>query len=422
MNTKENIEKKTSIAKYLSILLSLTTCTLLILTGCQKEISAPEVQREIETATAESFNQADTDKDLDGIRDNLDIDDDNDGLIEIYTLEELDHIRYNLEGTSYKSSPTDSGNIQGAPEGGLRGYELMRDLNFKDPGSYASGIVRPEWIPQGGHAESASNPGWEPLGNNSNRFRAIFEGNGHTIVNLYINNSKEVYLGLINITSLKAEIRNLGLINSTVRGESYAGGLVGLNDLGTITACYATDGKSISRGRDSVGGLVGYNAGIITKSHATGVMSGTDNRASIGGLVGVNSGTIVASYSGGVMFGTTYIASGGLVAINLGTIVASYSTGVTSGRIHAFLGGLVGFNIGTITASYAMGGTSGTADNSSVRGLIEVNSGTVNESYWNRVSTGQETSAGGRGLSTAEMLATNGSYPDFGTFNPAWRH
>ena len=298
----------------------------------------------------------------------------------------------------------------------------MRDLNFKDPGSYASGIVRPEWIPQGGHAESASNPGWEPLGNNSNRFRAIFEGNGHTIVNLYINNSKEVYLGLINITSLKAEIRNLGLINSTVRGESYAGGLVGLNDLGTITACYATDGKSISRGRDSVGGLVGYNAGIITKSHTTGVMSGTDNRASIGGLVRVNSGTIVASYSEGVMFGTTYIACGGLVEINLGTIVASYSTGVTSGRIHAFLGGLVGFNIGTITASYAMGGTSGTADNSSVRGLIGVNSGTVNESYWNRVSTGQETSAGGRGLSTAEMLATNGSYPDFGTFNPAWRH
>ena len=93
----------------------------------------------------------------------------------------------------------------------------MRDLNFKDPESYASGTVRPEWIPQGGHAESASNPGWEPLGNNSNRFKAIFEGNGHTIVNLYINNTKEAYLGLIKITSPKAEIRNLGLINSTIK-------------------------------------------------------------------------------------------------------------------------------------------------------------------------------------------------------------
>ena len=450
MNTKENTDKKTNRSKYLSLLLPLTTCALLTSTGCQEEIFAPEVQREIETATAESFNQADTDTDLDGIHDNLDVDDDNDGLIEIYTLEDLNHIRYNPEGTSYKNSATDSGNIQGAPEGGLSGYELMRDLNFKDPESYASGGVNPDWIPQGGHAESASNPGWEPLGNNSNRFKAIFEGNGHTIVNLYINNTKEAYLGLIKITSPKAEIRNLGLINSTIKGESYVGGLVGCN-LGRITESYATEGKSIGRGRASVGGLVGYNIGVITRSHATGVMSGTANRASIGGLARINSGTIIASHSGGVMSGTANRALiGGLAGINSGAIIASYSGGVASGRSDAFVGGLVGFNIGTITASYAMGDTSGTEDNSSAGGLIgrnsgtivasysggvtsgtgnaltggliAVNSGTVSNSYWNRESTGQETSAGGRGLSTAEMLATSGSYPDFGTFNPAWRH
>ena len=57
-------------------------------------------------------------------------DSDGDGLIDIDTLEELNNIRYNLEGTSYKVSAGGSGNSEGCPATGCDGYELTRNLDF----------------------------------------------------------------------------------------------------------------------------------------------------------------------------------------------------------------------------------------------------------------------------------------------------
>ena len=86
--------------------------------------------------------------DTDGDREpnSVDIDDDGDGLIEIVYIEHLDNIRYNLAGTSYKSSSTASGittgcggNNNGISE--CNGYELVRDLDFRNASHYASGVV-----------------------------------------------------------------------------------------------------------------------------------------------------------------------------------------------------------------------------------------------------------------------------------------
>ena len=56
----------------------------------------------------EVANSADTacltDNDADGTPDTLDVDDDNDGLIEIASAAELNNMRHNLAGTSYKTS------------------------------------------------------------------------------------------------------------------------------------------------------------------------------------------------------------------------------------------------------------------------------------------------------------------------------
>ena len=73
-------------------------------------------------------------RDIDGdmVPNLADVDDDNDGLIEIHTLEDLNNIRYNLAGTSYKASASDPGNTDGAPSAGLKGYELARNLDFDD--------------------------------------------------------------------------------------------------------------------------------------------------------------------------------------------------------------------------------------------------------------------------------------------------
>ena len=53
-----------------------------------------------------------------------DVDIDNDGLIEISTLEQLDLMRYDLAGTSLNGDST------GCPATGCNGYELVADLDF----------------------------------------------------------------------------------------------------------------------------------------------------------------------------------------------------------------------------------------------------------------------------------------------------
>ena len=73
-----------------------------------------------------------------------DIDNDNDGLIEIWTLEQLHNMRYDLAGSSYKTSSTDTGITTGASATEpancddsdtattvvLCGYELAQSLDF----------------------------------------------------------------------------------------------------------------------------------------------------------------------------------------------------------------------------------------------------------------------------------------------------
>ena len=87
------------------------------------------------------------------IKDGIDVDDDNNGLIEIHSIDMLNNIRYNLAGTGYKTSATtadDHGDIRGASTSSppasstcstttnLCGYELTADIEFDvdDTGLY----------------------------------------------------------------------------------------------------------------------------------------------------------------------------------------------------------------------------------------------------------------------------------------------
>ncbi|MCX8513544.1 MAG: hypothetical protein ORN26_00540 [Candidatus Pacebacteria bacterium] len=81
-----------------------------------------------------------------------DVDSDGDGLIEISTIEQLNNIRYNLSGSSYKTSAADSGlssgcpitsitRINGSSGTGCYGYELTKSIDFNSPSSYTSNNV-----------------------------------------------------------------------------------------------------------------------------------------------------------------------------------------------------------------------------------------------------------------------------------------
>ena len=210
---------------------------------------------------------------------------DNDGLIEIYNIEQLDSIRYNLTGTCSGST--------------CNGYELTRNLDFNSASSYRSEIVNPAFT---------TGSGWNPIGTSiSVFFNATFEGNSYTIDHLYINRTSTNLIGLFGRTGSNSRIRNIGLRNVSVSGSSSVGGLVGYN-YGVISQSYATGSVS---GILEIGGLVGLNYGTISQSSAMGYVRGIGE---IGGLVGTSYGTIIQSYATGSVSGDNYV--GGLVGLN----------------------------------------------------------------------------------------------------------
>ncbi len=299
-----------------------------------------------------------------------DIDDDNDGLIEICYLEDLDAIRYQLDGTGYTTSTGAIKITAGCPNTGCKGYELARDLDFNDNGSYRNASAnKSAWT---------TGEGWQPIGNyvrynnpNNNPFTATFEGNNHTLSNLMINRPSTNYVGMFSyIESTSTKITNVGLLNVNVVGDWHIGGLVGDN-YAFITNSYATG--SVKGTGNYVGGLAGWNSGSITNSYAIGDVVGDSY---VGGLVGNNSGTITKSYATGSVKGVGSV--GGLVGNNSNTITKSYATGDVEG-IGSYVGGLVGDNYVLITNSYATGSVKGTGNY--VGGLAGWNSGSITNSY-----------------------------------------
>ena len=337
---------------------------------------------------------ADGDGILDGDADNrVDIDQDGDGLIEIYDLEGLNEIRYQLDGSGYRTSADATKNTRGCPATGCRGYELMKDLDFNTDDSYRSAASNKT-------AWTAPTAGWQPIGNESGGFfNSVLEGNGHTIAHLYINRSNEDVIGLFAILASNAQVQNIRLLNVNVKGDSGIGSLAGSND-GTIINVRVTGTVS---GRTEVGGLTSSNTNQIISSFANVTVTASGNYA--GGLVGGNSVTNVGSIAfisesgaNGNVMGASSV--GGLSGRNFGNIINSYATGSATGS--SSVGGLVGFcNTNCIIANtYAVGAVIGT---STVGGLVGNHSGLVIASYWDTQTSGQSASAEGDPKTTAEL-------------------
>ena len=286
------------------------------------------------------------DDDGDGVSRRNDVDEDGDGLIEIGTAAELDAIRYVPDGSGYRAANGSLRN-RGCPplaDGGCGGYELTADIDLTSYGQdYGNGT------------------GWQPIGNVSAPFVAVFAGNNFTLRNLYINRPAEDRVGLFGRVGAGAELKDVRLAAVNVSGRDGVGGLVG-NGAGVTIITSSVTG--MVNGTNSVGGLVGNGAGVtIITSSVTGMVNGTD---SIGGLVGDGTNAMItASYVVGNVSGKEEV--GGLVGDGTGaTISASSVTGMVNGRNS--IGGLVGNGFrATITASYVTEDVSG---RNSVGGLV----------------------------------------------------
>ena len=308
----------------------------------------------------------------------VDYDIDDDRLIEISDLEQLDAVRYDLDGNGIPDNSDDHAHYArafpnavsslGCPAGSCQGYELTRDLDFNDLASYASGSVDRGW------SRGEGDEGWLPIGSHFNRYSSTLDGNGHTIANLFIVRTAD-YVGLFGGIESTGSLHRLGLVDVDVSGGTSVGSLAGGND-GTIVACYATGKVS---GTDRVGGLLGGNGdfyGMVIGSHAAVSVSGN---GAVGGLAGGNWNTIIGSHATGNVSGTNTV--GGLAGWNSGPIGTSYATGNVSGN-HT-VGGLVGNNNngGEIISTYATGNVLGGDGAVRVGGLVGESYRTIRGSY-----------------------------------------
>ena len=311
----------------------------------------------------------------------------------------------------------DAAGLQGINSAGLSGYyALGSDVSL-------SGIAN-----------------FVPIGSVSSLFTGRFNGLGHRVTDLNINQSlSSSFVGLFAHVSSSAQIENVNLVNGSVSGGSYTGSLAG-RSMGTIRNVLT--GVNVT-GQDSVGGLVGANdaenGGVttgknasISNSHASGNVTGASNY--VGGLVGRNAAGSGAPVPGtatggnaivqdssatGAVIGSAY-GVGGLIGLSQngsrpssstfnfmtytmtttdgayggGSMVnRSFATGAV-GSIYQRAGGLVGENYGTISQSYS---TSNLTANHAAGGLVGVHwsTGSISDSYARGSVSGNSAEIGG---------------------------
>lgn len=158
--------------------------------------------------------------------------------------------------------------------------------------------------------------GYDPTGNNT--FFASFDGNGKTVSGLYFNDSNTLAcIGLLGFV-YDGTIKNVGVVDSYLRGGNFVGGVVGLS-ANTVENCYS---EATVIGSGNVGGVVGRTDDAVTNCYNTGFVSGNNN---VGGVVGYN---------------------------NYATVTNCYNIGSVSGNDR--VGGVIGYNNdkGTVTNCY----------------------------------------------------------------------
>ena len=222
---------------------------------------------------------------------------------------------------------------------------------------------------------------WTPIGNQM-PYSGTFDGQGHTVSGLYLDNTGTSYVGLFGINC--GTIQNVGVVDSYFNGEDYVGGVCGMNWHDgtegimsvTISNCYNTGAVN---GRRYVGGVCGYNKistgddgkqALITDCYNTGKVSGY---IGVGGVCGKNypmldygnsSTSIMNCYNTGAVSGDYYV--GGVCGDNSYDTYIETPPSVTIMNCYYnsdnYTGNAVGYNTGDVvnvmgktTAEFASG-------------------------------------------------------------------
>lgn len=295
-------------------------------------------------------------------------------------------------------------------------FILMADIDMAGQ-TYTQAIIAPDLDDETWGLQGTSFPG-------------TFDGNGHKILNLSLENLNKSYMALFGRVKKSGCIKNLHMENAQVAGYSSsaclvgsllgklqdcsvtgnisgkyaAGGLVGFLDYGSIinSFCQVTiylepPGRRASA--HCVGGLVGFiNFGAVDNCFSKVTLISEVNIHNVGGFVGINSnGNISNSFCADVIIKSNNPWVGNIGAFcgqNGGSIQNSLATdfNIECLAMHKSdsIGGLVGSNSSLIAKSVAEGSVTG---KSNVGGIAGKNSGYIIDCYSN-VTTSAEDKVG----------------------------
>ena len=135
---------------------------------------------------------------------------------------------------------------------------------------------------------------WTSMGSELAPFNGTFDGQGHSISGLYINQPAADEQGLFGYIDFNGNVSRIEVTDSYIHGQDVVGGITGFNN-GILTAC-SYSGTVI--GYDyPIGGVVGENRSSVSCCYATGKVHATGLDPYVGGVVGDNYGAISSCYS-----------------------------------------------------------------------------------------------------------------------------
>ena len=212
-------------------------------------------------------------------------------------------------------------------------------------------------------ADAATNTeelSWDPIGN-GRMYCGMFDGNGKTIRNLYINSTimNKGFFGYANSGSIK----NITFDNAKVKNTHYNGtGIL----TGVFVKCTIENIKTLANcsveGTENTGGIAGVGAGNISNCENRAMVNGTNN---VGGIVGNASDNTISSCANyGAVTGTESNVGGMVGYFSSGTIQNCANYGDISGA--DCVGNQIGYaricnlnnvlGIGNVTATTSQSG------------------------------------------------------------------
>ncbi len=206
--------------------------------------------------------------------------------------------------------------------------------------------------------------GWVPIGRYSNTnnipFQGTFDGGGHTVSGLYINDSTLDGAGLFGCID-----------NGTVKNCRFTGAVSGRDCVGSATGYilgYTYQGRVYEstvencssactiNGRSQVGGMVGWEGGsTLQNCYSTGTVKGSDQ---VGGMVGhLNEGTMQNCYTTSTVSGNSNVGGvAGLMQLGLVKNCTALNPSVSGSSNLGRVAGQNSYDLGTLFGNYAWSG------------------------------------------------------------------